>query len=48
MYAALSRKLNLYIKISLFVIRETVIVEYLFLKTIEIGLEDGAGLIALV
>ena len=43
MYAALNRKLNLYIKISFFVFRETVTVEYVFLKTIEIYLEDGAS-----
>ena len=48
MYAVFNRKVNLYIKISLYVIRETVTVEYLFLKTIKIRLENGAGSIALV
>ena len=48
MYAVFNRKLNLYIKISFFVIRETVTVEYFFLKTIKIYLEDGASSITLV
>ena len=47
MYAVFNRKLNLYIKISLFT-EKIRTVEYLFLKTIKIRLEDGAGSIALV
>ena len=47
MYAVFNRKVKLYIKISL-LIRETVTVEYLFLKTIKIRLEDGTGSIAIV